>query len=416
MAKTKRYPGHIEERGDSFRVILRVAGTRHAFTLAGVDRKEAEEWAVRKEAELSEQAKRRALGLPDLLPFAGIGAQKCREQAPRGAEPAPAGFLDKYELDKLPELAPNTQKGYAEILERAREFFDARHPGIRVDEVRPGHVREYLTWRKGRRWRKGKKGAGSVRVEGQASARTVQKERATLRAAFEYAVELELIDHNPAAAVKAPKITKRTPVLLTPEQFEELLRECEGDPMLWLYALTLGETGERCDSEALWTEWEDVRLEDGFLWVESGRNGRRTKSGKGRWVPMTPRLVAAMREHFARFRFATYGGSPSPWVFHHVRTRRHAKAGQRITSLRRAFKGAAARAGLPDDLHQHDLRHRRVTTWLAEGRNAVHVKEAVGHADLRTTMDYTHLAREHLRSLIDPAPAAPEPERARRPA
>jgi site-specific recombinase XerD len=27
------------------------------------------------------------------------------------------------------------------------------------------------------------------------------------------------------------------------------------------------------------------------------------------------------------------------------------------------------------------------------------VKEALGHSDLRTTMGYTHLAREHLRSL-----------------
>ena len=56
---------------------------------------------------------------------------------------------------------------------------------------------------------------------------------------------------------------------------------------------------------------------------------------------------------------------------------------------------------MPADLHQHDLRHRRATTWLAEGKNLVHVKEALGHADLRTTMGYTHLAREHLRSLVD---------------
>jgi site-specific recombinase XerD len=34
--------------------------------------------------------------------------------------------------------------------------------------------------------------------------------------------------------------------------------------------------------------------------------------------------------------------------------------------------------------------------WLADGRDVVHVKEAVGHADLRTTMGYTYLAREHL--------------------
>jgi integrase len=30
------------------------------------------------------------------------------------------------------------------------------------------------------------------------------------------------------------------------------------------------------------------------------------------------------------------------------------------------------------------------------------VKEALGHADLRTTMGYTHLAKEHLRALVAP--------------
>jgi len=60
---------------------------------------------------------------------------------------------------------------------------------------------------------------------------------------------------------------------------------------------------------------------------------------------------------------------------------------------------------LPPEFVQHDLRHRRVTTWLADEKSAVLVKEAVGHADLRTTMAYTHLAREHLRGLVDEPPA-----------
>jgi site-specific recombinase XerD len=31
----------------------------------------------------------------------------------------------------------------------------------------------------------------------------------------------------------------------------------------------------------------------------------------------------------------------------------------------------------------------------------VKVKEAMGHADLRTTMEYTHLVRDNLRSLVE---------------
>jgi site-specific recombinase XerD len=38
---------------------------------------------------------------------------------------------------------------------------------------------------------------------------------------------------------------------------------------------------------------------------------------------------------------------------------------------------------------------------LAKDKNPVYVKEVMGHSDLQTTMGYTHLAKEHLRSLIE---------------
>jgi site-specific recombinase XerD len=68
------------------------------------------------------------------------------------------------------------------------------------------------------------------------------------------------------------------------------------------------------------------------------------------------------------------------------------------------LKLSALKAKTPPGCRQHDLRHRRITTWLAEEKHAVHVKEAVGHDDLQTTMKYTHLAKEHLRSLVDDSP------------
>jgi len=54
--------------------------------------------------------------------------------------------------------------------------------------------------------------------------------------------------------------------------------------MLWLYALTLAETGGRCESEVLFLRCADVDLQEGFLWIYSGSDGHRTKSGKGRHV------------------------------------------------------------------------------------------------------------------------------------
>lgn len=72
-----------------------------------------------------------------------------------------------------------------------------------------------------------------------------------------------------------------------------------------------------------------------------------------------------------------------------------------MKDYRTSFDSAVKRARLPEGFRRHDLRHRRVTTWLAEEKNPVHVKESMGHSDLATTMAYTHLSREHLRSLVD---------------
>lgn len=88
-------------------------------------------------------------------------------------------------------------------------------------------------------------------------------------------------------------------------------------------------------------------------------------------------------------------------MFHHLSTKRTHRAGERTQSLAAAFASAARRAKLPAKLVQHDLRHTRITRWLADGKNPVHVKEAVGHADLRMTMAYTHLVRENLLGLVD---------------
>jgi site-specific recombinase XerD len=370
MAKRKRCPGTIEERGDSLRIILYAGGERHAFTLATRDRREAEEFAQKKHQELQQAVGRVRRGLPGRVPVSEL--------------------LDKFEAQRLPPLAPNTRKSYKHSLAMFRRFFGQLGDPL-VTEVGRGNIVEYLSWRP------------SVATRGQhVGGRTLEKDRACLHAVFAFAEELEMRDGNPVAKVTPPKAEKRAPVILDEDQYGKLLAACEGRPMLSLYITTLAEAGLRCDSEALHLQWEDVDLEGGFLKIVSGRDGHRTKSGKSRWVPMTPKLHQAMRDHFARFRFATYGGQRTLWVFHHVTTRRQATAGERICVLRRAFEKAVERAKLPADLHQHDLRHRRVTTWLAAGGDAVKVKEAMGHADLRTTMGYTHLVRENLRSLVEP--------------
>jgi integrase len=321
-----------------------------------------------------------------------------------------SALLELFVSQELPTVAPGTQRAYGKSLAPIRTYFADQRGDLEVSAVQPKDVAAFLGWRRVSRSRGRQKPEGFRRTP--LTNRTLQRDRAVLHRVFRIAERMQFREGNPVTNVDAPRADSRDPVVLSDDQYENLLGACFERPMLQFYVLLLGETGMRCESEALFLRWEDVDLDAGFLWVASGREGHRTKSGKGRWVPMGGRLTAAMKKHFAAFRFAAfrfaaYDGARSPWVLHHTRDRRHHRAGERVRSFRRAFATAARNAKLPRGFHQHDLRHRRVTTWLGEGRSAVLVKEAMGHSDLRITMSYTHLSREHLKALVQPSTSTP---------
>ncbi len=365
------YPGSIDRHGNQWRIRLSVGGKRHRFMLDGdMLQQDVEQLACEKKAELGRRKRR---GLPGPMWFSGL--------------------LARFREVRLPDRAPRTQETYRASLDAFSTFFVEQGGDPKAHEIRPGHVTDFLHWRRTRST------DGATRAKPM-KARSLAKDRAVLHAVFSFAETLEVVPGNVVKAVKPPKGDTREPLILDGDQYEKLLHACTGHPMLYVYVLLLGETGVRCNSEALWLRWADLDFERGFLTVESVRKGRRTKSGKSRKVPMTPRLREALRDHAARYRLATYGGKRSEWVFHHETTRRHARAGERIGRLYRAFAGAVKRAELPEDLNQHDLRHRRVTTWLAEGKSPVLVQKAMGHSDLKTTMGYTHLVSDDLLALV----------------
>ena len=391
-----RHPGSIERRGDAYRVRIYLGGQMHRFNFKphtgspATDRKLVEKFAREKHRELERQHERLAAGLPGSVRFSAL--------------------LELFVSQELPTVAPGTQRAYGKSLSPIRAYFVDQRGDLEVSAVQPQDVAAFLGWRRVSRSRGRRKPEGFYRTP--LTNRTLQRDRAVLHRVFRIAERMQFREGNPVTNVDAPKADSRDPVVLSHDQYEKLIDACSSRPMLQFYVLLLGETGMRCESEALFLRWEDVDLDEGFLWVASGREGHRTKSGKGRWVPMGARLGAAMKKHFAAFRFAAYDGARSPWVLHHTRDRRHHRAGERVRSFRRAFATAARNARLPRGFHQHDLRHRRVTTWLGEGRSAVLVKEAMGHSDLRITMSYTHLSREHLKALVQPSAPAPA-ERAR---
>ena len=392
MGRKRHYPGHIEKRGDVYRLILTVAGKRHKFTLRGMSRGAVERFASRTYNELLAQAELRPTGVHGDRRFSTI-IQIFRDNHASG-------------------LKQRTQETYAESLRPIEDYFVEQHGNPEIDRLPMSTIRGYFPWRRMHPLQ------NNTQVEGIVSNRVLNKDLAVLRLVFEQAFIDEFIPDNPIRRVKPFKYDRRIPVLLTDEELDALLDAASDHEILQLYILLLAETGIRSKSEALWIQWSDVHFDadDPYIEIVSGRSKpdgtvHTTKSGRTRFVPLSTRLAAALRPYFLGNRAAIYDGNTSPWLFHHASNHGKAVAGSRIGDMRKAFQTRCERAGIPESFVPHDLRHRRCTLWLAEGIDIYQVKEAMGHSSVKVTEWYTHFTKHHLKHFrtADPGTIPPMP-------
>jgi len=180
------------------------------------------------------------------------------------------------------------------------------------------------------------------------------------------------------------------PLVLSREAVATLLRAVQ----LPRYRAVLGliyHTGLRV-GEAVRIELRDLRethTEHPRLHVRCG------KGGKDRFVPLAPRMVAALRAWWQTHRHPTFlfPGPSSGW-----RERgQPADAAQpaathlSVSAVQNTFRLARATAGLPAEATVHTLRHCYATHLLEEGVSLRLISQYLGHASLETTLIYTHL-------------------------
>lgn len=216
------------------------------------------------------------------------------------------------------------------------------------------------------------------------SAKSVANHISVLSSVFEFAKRREWFDQNPAKGAELPKVTDLGFEWLDSEAADRFLAAVrEQDPKhadLFLVALR---TGMR-QGELLALRWSDLRFTaDGAgdtitvrHSLHSGALGP-TKSGKPRHLPMHPDVRAVLfprRAADGAFVFAQADGSPLTGNIVKNPTRRAAEA-----------------LGRPE-LHFHSLRHSFASQLVMNGVPLQAVQKLLGHADVKMTLRYAHLA------------------------
>ena len=255
-----------------------------------------------------------------------------------------------------------------------------------------------------------------LQAEKRLSQRTISLNKSVLVQMYDYAMELGLVDSNPARNAKLPrqsrKIDDGDSKVIPIAQREKLLKAAESDPILCPILTLLMLTGMRI-GEALALQWKHVDFQNRTISIQQsltrelefdgeGRTKKTaaalgvTKTRCSRRVIQAPDLVLQRLREWMRYLSKRKGGLealvPEGFVFCSTRT-----MGMRTYSgFRASFRHFLERNGFGDQhLNLHRFRHTYASMLLEQEISPKVVQKLLGHRDVSTTLGvYSHVVPE----------------------
>lgn len=224
--------------------------------------------------------------------------------------------------------------------------------------------------------------------EGRAAA-TISRSIASIKAFFDYLFQNGLIEKDISRVLKAPRIEKKIPEILTIEEVNLLLEQPEeknpkgirDKAMLeLLYA-----TGMRV-SELLHLKVEDLNLSMGYVVCHEGH--------KERIVPFGKEAKKALERYMNEAREQMLGEEKQEFLF--VNCSKTAMSRQGFWKLLKIYAG---RAGIEKEITPHTLRHSFAAHLVGNGADLKSVQEMLGHSDISTTQIYADLNGKNIREV-----------------
>lgn len=305
---------------------------------------------------------------------------------------------------RLKHYSIRTETQYLQWIRRFILFHDKRHP----KEMGAQEVEAFLT---------------HLAVEGSVAASTQNQALSALLFLYREVLAINLPWLDGVVRAKQPQ---RLPVVLTPQEVAGVLERMNG--LHGMMARLLYGTGMRL-MECVRLRVKDVDFERAEILVRDG------KGAKDRVTMLPQSLILPLQEHLrwrrqlfvddkAKGKAAVYmpdaldrkyPNAAVDWAWQYVfpaagysidprsgAERRHHLDEK---TLQRAVKKAVQASGLSKPATPHTFRHSFATHLLQSGYDIRTVQELLGHADVATTMIYTHVLNKGGRGVASPLDA-----------
>lgn len=292
--------------------------------------------------------------------------------------------MKRYRDDYLHYLAlqknasRNTLASYRLDITRYLDFLEQKNV-CDLTRVTEGDTSEFL---------------GSLKASG-LSPRSITRACSALRGFFKFLIGDGITEHNPAAAVDTPKMTRSLPDVLSHPDIEKILAQpaaaSRDRKNLWIRDRAILEvmyaSGLRV-SEVISLSQSNIFPEEGILRVFG-------KGSKERVVPIGASALRWIERYRRECRVLLSRGAGSiDMLFLNIR-------GTPLTrmSIWNIVRAYTTQAGITKDVHPHTFRHSFATHLLEGGADLRSVQEMLGHSDISTTQIYTHIDREYLKEV-----------------
>lgn len=221
--------------------------------------------------------------------------------------------------------------------------------------------------------------------------RTSARYFSSIKGFFKYLIRNDYLKANPIEKMKAPKMSRRLPSVLTVKEIEALLNAPSIDDKFGIRDKAMLEIFYACGlrvSELINLKIVDLFLKENLIKVIG-------KGRKERLIPIGSTAIACLENYLIQSRpFLKKNLQSENYVFLNNRGKKFSRMG-----VWKIVKKYVDLSKLKKEIHPHTFRHSFATHLIEGGADLRSVQEMLGHSDISTTQIYTHIDRDYIKKI-----------------